>query len=95
MGKTNSNIRQFSGDMSGKRWNIAANKIKNSTPYSVFVLYIAAVITLLVEETSQLPTILRFLDDGPSPIPDVTESEIFLFLTIQMEFDTCDILKDN
>jgi hypothetical protein len=50
--------------------------------------YFAPVINLLVEETNRyyhqyLPT----LDDGPSPLHDVTESEMFLVITVQMGHD--------
>jgi hypothetical protein len=39
---------------------------------------------------------LNFLDNGPSPVPDVTESETFLFLAliIQVGHDIRDNLKD-
>jgi hypothetical protein len=49
------------------------------------MLYFAAVITLLVEETNRYKyyqQCLDFLDNEPSPTPDITESEIFLFLAI-------------
>ena len=53
----------------------------------VFLLYFAEIITLLVVETNRYynDNIDR-LDDGPSPKPDVTEAEMFVFLalTIQM-----------
>jgi hypothetical protein len=70
---------------------------KNSTPCSVFILYFAYVITLLVEGTNRYyQQYLDVLDDGPSPLPDVTESEMFLFLAIivQMRHDVWDSLSD-
>jgi hypothetical protein len=46
----------------------------------------AAVIILLMEETNWCyQQYLDFLDSGPSPAPDVTESEIFLFLAVTRE----------
>jgi hypothetical protein len=40
-------------------------------------------LSLLVEETNRYyQQYLVVLDDGPSPLPDVTESEMFLFLVI-------------
>jgi hypothetical protein len=55
--------------------------------------YFASVITLLVKDAKQH---LDFLDDGSSPVHDVTESERFLFLAIiiQMGHGTFDDLKD-
>jgi hypothetical protein len=52
MGGTN--IHQFTGDMTGKRQNFAPHINKDSTPYSVFMLYFAAVTTLLVEDTDAI-----------------------------------------
>jgi hypothetical protein len=61
------------------------------------MLYFAAVITLLVEEFSRYyQQYLDFLENGPSLVPDITESEMFLFLVvvIQMGHDIHDNLKD-
>jgi hypothetical protein len=45
-----------------------------------------------------LPAILYldFLDDGTSPVPDITESKMFLFLAIiiQIGYTICDNLKE-
>jgi hypothetical protein len=80
---TNRSVHQVTGDTPGKRQNVAPHKNKDSTPFSVFTLYFAHVITLLVEETNRYyHQYLSTLDDGSSPQPDVTESEMFLFLAI-------------
>ena len=53
----------------------------------LFFLYFAEIITLLVVETSRYcRDYVDRLEDGPSPEPDVTEAETFMFLalTIQM-----------
>jgi hypothetical protein len=43
------------------------------------MLHFASVITLLVEKTnSYYRQYLDTLDDGPSPLPDVTETEMFV-----------------
>jgi hypothetical protein len=47
----NRSVHKFTGDMSGKRQNIASHINKDSTPYRTFMLYLAAVIILLVEES--------------------------------------------
>jgi hypothetical protein len=54
MGATDSNIYPFTGDMTGKRQNFALHINKDSTPYSVSMLYFAAVIALLVEDTDAI-----------------------------------------
>jgi hypothetical protein len=47
------------------------------------MLYFAAVTTLLEEETSgYCQQYLDFHEDGPSPMPDVGESEMFLLLSV-------------
>jgi hypothetical protein len=54
-------------------------------------------LSLLVEETNRYyQQYLEVLDDGPSPLPDVTESEMFLFLAIiiQMGHNVRDGLAD-
>jgi hypothetical protein len=61
------------------------------------MLYFASVITLLVKETNRYyHQYLDTLNDGPSPLPDITESEMFLFLAIiiQMRHDIWDSLAD-
>jgi hypothetical protein len=46
-------------------------------------LYFAAGITLLVEQTNWFcQQYLDFLDDWLSPVLDVTDSEMFLFLAV-------------
>jgi hypothetical protein len=72
-------VRKFIGDTPGKRQNVAPNTNKDSTPYSVSMLYVASVTTLLVEETNRYyHQYLDTLDDWPSPLLDVTESEMFV-----------------
>jgi hypothetical protein len=46
---TNRSVHQFAGDTSGKRRNVAPHINKDLTPFNVFMLYFAHVITLLVE----------------------------------------------
>jgi len=51
------------------------------------LLYFAEIITLLVVETNHsYHNYITRLDDGPSPEPDVTDAEMFVFLalTVQM-----------
>jgi len=62
-----------------------------------FLLYFAEIFTLLVVETNRYyHNYIDRLDDGPSPEPDVTEAEIFVFLalTIQMGHSVRDKLTD-
>jgi hypothetical protein len=63
---------------------------KDSTPDSFFMLYFAAVFSLLVDKTnSYCRQYLDTLDKQPSPVPDITELEMLLFLAliIQMGHD--------
>jgi len=71
----------------GKKDNEASHINDGSSPLSVFLLYFAEIITLLVVETNRYyQDYIDRLDNGPSPEPDVTEAEMFVFLalTIQM-----------
>jgi hypothetical protein len=80
---TNTRIHQFTGDKTGKRQNVAPHINKDSTTDSVLMLYSAAVITLVVEETNwYYRQYLDTLDNGPLPAPDITQCEMFLFLAI-------------
>jgi hypothetical protein len=70
-----------------KQDNEASFLNDGSKPLSVFFLYFAEIITLLVVKTNRYyHDYIDRLDDGLSPEPDVTEAEMFLFLalTIQM-----------
>jgi hypothetical protein len=61
------------------------------------MLYFSEIIHLLVGETNQYyHQYLDKLEDGPSRLPDVTDSEMFLFLgiIIQMGHDIRDRLRD-
>jgi hypothetical protein len=54
-------------------------------------------LSLLVEETDRYyRQYLDILDDGPSPLPDVTESEMFLFLMmiVQIRHDVWDGMSE-
>lgn len=58
-----------------------------SSPLSIFLLYFTEIITFLVVETNRYYyNYIDILDDRPSPLPDITEAEMFVFLalTIQM-----------
>jgi hypothetical protein len=90
-------VNNYSGGAVGINTNAAPHVNKDSTPFYVFMLYFAGIIRLLVEETNRYyHQYLDRLEDGPSPRPDVTDSEMFLFLAIiiQMGHDVRDTLKD-
>jgi len=81
----------------GKKDNEASHINDGSSPLSVFLLYFAGIITLLVVETNcYYQDYIDRLDDGPSPEPDVTVAEMFVFLalTIQMGHGVRDKLTD-
>jgi hypothetical protein len=77
-----------------KRDSEAPHINDSSSPLSVFLLYFVEIITLLVVETNRYYP--DHLDEGPSPLPDVTEAEmlVFLALTIQMGHCIRDKLTD-
>jgi hypothetical protein len=80
----------FAGGAVGVNLNAAPHVNKDSTPLCVFMLYFTAIIHLLVVDTNRYyHQYLGRLDDGSSPRPDVTDSEMFLFLgiVIQMGHD--------
>ena len=77
--------------------NEASHINDGSSPLSIFLLYYAEIITLLVVDTDRCyQDYIDRIDDGPSPEPDVTEAEMFVFLelTIQMGHGVRDKLTD-
>src|SRR5215510_7965629 len=69
----------YTGGPRGKKDNEASHINDGSSPLSVFLLYFAEIITLLVVETNRYyHDYIDGLDDGPSPDPDVTEAEMFV-----------------
>ncbi|PNF14142.1 hypothetical protein B7P43_G17736 [Cryptotermes secundus] len=90
-------VNNYSGGAVGLNINEAPHVNKDSTTFCVFMLYFAGIIRLLVEETNRYcHQYLDRLQDGPSPRPDVIDSEMFQFLEIiiQMGHDIRDRLKD-
>ncbi len=90
-------IHNFTGGPRGKRDKRAPHINDGYSPLSVFWSYFAEIITLLVVETNRYyHDHLNRLDGGPSPLPDVTEAEmiVFLVITIQMRHCIRDKLTD-
>jgi hypothetical protein len=78
----------FSGGAVGINLHEAPRVNKDSTPFCVFMLLFTRIIHLLVEETNRYyHQYLDSLEEGPSPLPDVTDSEMFLFLGIIIHMD--------
>ena len=93
----NSVAHTYTGGPRGKEDNEASHINDGSSPLSVFLLYFAEIITLLVVETNgYYHDYIDRLDDGPSPESDVTEAKMFVFLalTIQMGHGVKDKLTD-
>jgi len=77
----------YTGGPRGEEDNEASHINDGSSQLSVFLLYFAEMISLLVVEANHYyQDYIDRLDGGPIPEPDVTEAEMFLFLalTIQM-----------
>ena len=72
----------YTGGSRGKD-NEVSHINDGSSPHSVFLLYFAEIITLLVMETNcYYQDYTDRLDGGPSPEPDITEPEMFVFLSL-------------
>jgi len=87
----------YTGGPRGKKGNEASHINDGSSPLSVFLLYFAEIITLLVMKTNRYyQDYIDRLDNGPSHETDVTEAETFVFmaLTIQMGHGIIDKLTD-
>ena len=75
----------YTGGPRGKKDNETSHINDGSSPLSVFLLYFAEIITMLVVETNRYyHDYIDRLDDGPSPEPDVTEAEMFVFLALMI-----------
>jgi hypothetical protein len=92
--------RTFTGPSRGVNKNEAPPHInKDSTPFSVLMLYFTGAVQLLVEQTNLYHRqYCDSRDDGPSspfPVDDLTMSDMLLFLavTLQMGHDIRDPLK--
>jgi hypothetical protein len=72
-------VHTFTGAPNGK--SIAAPPVtRESTPFSVLLLFFGEIITLLVVETNRYyQHLVDNSGDGPSPQCDVTEAEMFAF----------------
>jgi len=83
-------VHTFTGAPSGKRNSEAPHLNDSSSLLSVFLLYFAEIITLLVVETKRYyHDHLDILDEGPSPQPDVTEAKMLVFLAITIQMGQC------
>jgi len=78
-------VHTFTGASNGKSGE-AAHVMSESTPLSVLLLFFAEIVTLLVVETNRYyHQFLGNSDDGPSPIREVTEAEMFAFLALTLQ----------
>ena len=69
---------EYTGGPRVKKDNEASHINDGSSPLSVFLLYFAEIITLLVVESNRYyHDYTDRLDDGPSPESDVSEAEMF------------------
>jgi hypothetical protein len=90
-------VHQFTGGDKGKKQQEAPQVNKDSSPMSVFMLYFASAIDLLVTETNtHYHQYLDRRDETPTPLPDVTNSEMLLLLAniVHMGHDIRDRLRD-
>jgi hypothetical protein len=72
-------VNNISGGAVGMNHNEAQHVNKDSTPLCVVMLFFREIIHLLVEETNRYyHQYLYSLEDGPSHLPDVIDSETLL-----------------
>jgi hypothetical protein len=83
-------VHSFTGGLRGMKIGEAPHINNSSDPLAVFMLFFAEVIGLLVVETNRYyHQYLDTLDQGPSPLPDVSEAEMFLFLGLILQMGHC------
>ena len=81
-------VRAFTGAPQQKKGNEAPHINDTSSPLSILLLYFVEIIRLLVVETNRYyHGCLDRLDEGPSPLPEVTETEVLVFLAITIQRD--------
>ena len=69
----------YTGGPRGKKDNEASHINNRSSTLTVFHLYFAEIITLLVVQTNHYyHDYIDRLDNGPSPEPDVSEAKMFV-----------------
>ena len=83
-------VHTFTGGPKGKRNTEAPHLNDSSSPLSIFLLYFAEIITLLVVETNRYyHDHLERLDEGHLLQPDVTEAEMLVFLAVTIKMGHC------
>jgi hypothetical protein len=83
-------VHTYTGGPRGKKDNEASHINDGSSPLSIFLLYFAEIIALLVVETNRYyHDYVDRLEAGPSPEPDVTEPEMFVFLALTIQMGHC------
>jgi hypothetical protein len=86
----NSVIHTYTGGPSGLKNSEAPHINDGSSPLSVFLLYFTEIIPLLVVESNRYyHNYIDSLKDGPSPLPDMTETEMFVFLALTIQMGHC------
>jgi hypothetical protein len=79
-------VHMYTEGKRGKKDSKAPHISDSSSPLSVFLLYFAEMITLLVAETNRYyHDQLDSLDEEPLLLPDMTEAEVLVFLAITIQ----------
>ena len=83
-------VHTFTGAPRGKRNSEVPELNDSFSPLSIFLLYFAEIITLLVVETNRYYHDHHDrLDEGPLPQHDVTEAEMLVFLAMAIQMGHC------
>jgi hypothetical protein len=77
-------VHNFTGESNGKS-SEAVHITKESTPLSVFLLFFAEIITLLVVETNRYYDQFLQNSDDETSAQQVTEAEMFAFLALTLQ----------
>ena len=87
-------VHTYTGGPRGMKNSEAPHINDGSSPLSVFLLYFTEIISLLLVETNRYyHNYTDSLKDGPSPLPDITEAEMFVFLALTIQMGHC--LRDK
>ena len=86
----NSVVHTYTGGPRGLKNSEAPHINCGSSPLSVFLLYFTEIISLLVVETNRYyHNYIDSLKDRPSPLPDISEAEMFVFLALTIQMGHC------
>jgi hypothetical protein len=85
-------VYRFTDSPSRLWWTVVPHITEDSTPVSIFMLYSEMILLLMEENQINYHQWLDTMDEGQSPLPDVTVQEMYLFLAIMCRWCVMRIL---